>query len=234
MSDKVPKCINEATTVSFRNMSDFLESPIVAGLAQLNPFTAAIVAFLSAGYQQQQFKTLQNFIELVHARTLSLEKTSIDKDFFSSSDGQRIMTKAIRSVLRDDRKEKLIAMANLTAKLLSGYRISIDEKELCVDILDGLNSLQLSILETAVKDMRNRQGEKHRGLGWEHLADKYSSIGVSKPLFLQSIRVLESNGLINKNDVSIVQSDRTHFITDYGEKFCDLISELLPYPSVSS
>lgn len=228
MKDKMIKFIDEATTISFRNMGDFLASPLIAGLAQLNPYTAMTVAFLSSGYQQQQYKTLKNFIELVHARTLHLESASMDKDFITSPDGQRIIAKAIRSILRDDRQEKLIAMANMTAKLLAGYGISIDEKELCVDILDGLNSLQLSVLETAVKDMRTRQGERHRGFGWEHLADKYSSAGVSKPLLLQSIRVLESNGLINKNDASIVQPDRTHFITDYGEKFYDLVSDMLP------
>lgn len=120
-------------------------------------------------------------------------------------------------------------MSILTINISIKSRLSIDEKELYVDILDGLNSLQLSILQKAVLDMRARTKNKHRGLGWKSLQIEYNKNGkgISKPLVLQSIRTLESNGLLNQNNATISEKDQTHFITDFGEQFYDFVSEQL-------
>lgn len=75
--------------------------------------------------------------------------------------------------------------------------------------------------------MRSRVKNKHRGLGWEIIAKKYQELGVSKPLVLQSIRALESNGLLNENTATIVESEQTHFVTDFGEQFYSYISDEL-------
>jgi hypothetical protein len=225
------KAISIATTISFRNWGEFFSSPIISGLAQSNPITASISAFVSSTYQQQQYQTMQDFLEMLNSRTKNIKDNAIDKEFFSSSDGKRILGKALRSIIRDNRKEKLIAMANLTANLFLDKKISVDEKELYVDILDILNSLQLSILGKAVRNIKakaiaNPTGAD-RGFGWELLAEEYGQKGVSQEFLLQSIRVLESNGLINENTAQISHPTSTHFVTNFGEQFYDYVSEEL-------
>lgn len=214
-----------ATTVSFKNWGEFFSSPVITALCQATPITGGIASFITDTYQQQQYETMQNFLHLLHSKVSTIESQYIDHEFLSSDEGQRIIGKVLRSVIRDNRKEKLQAMANLTGNLHTNRNLTINEKELYVDILDTLNSLQLSILEKAVKDMRERIEPKHRGLGWEIIASHYQKLGVSKPLVLQSIRTLESSGIVNQNTATINQQDQTHFVTDFGEQFYDYISD---------
>lgn len=77
--------------------------------------------------------------------------------------------------------------------------------------------MQLSILERGVTDMRARKGYMHRGLGAKPIGSEYEKIGISKPLFMQSLRTLESHGLLNINTTSMREQDQTHFISNFGE-----------------
>jgi len=201
--------------IKFTSWQDFWTSPTIVALSQSNPITGVIGGYFA------------EFLQLLNSQVKIIKQSYIDKDFPNTPDGKRIIGKVLRDILRDNRKEKLQAMANLTINIQFKSRLSVDEKELYVDILDVLNSLQLSILQKAVIDMRNRQGNKHRGFGWEALATEYAAKGISKPLVLQSVRTLESNGLVNQNNASIKEVDQTHFVTDFGEQFFDFISDVL-------
>jgi DNA replication initiation complex subunit (GINS family) len=214
-------------TTKFNRLEAFFASPAINALCQLNPISSAISAYIGGVYANEQNKVLEDFLHKLNDKVQSLQREKIDKDFLDSKEGKRVIVKILRNVWRDNRIEKIQAMATLTANIYIKSKLSIDERELYVDILDGLNSLQLSILQRAVSDMRTRTVNKHRGFGWELLAKDYEQKGVSKPLLLQSIKTLESNGLLNKNDATIVEKDKTHFITDFGEQFYDFISEQL-------
>lgn len=213
--------------VKFGSWGEFFSSPSIIAICQAHPLSAGIAAFFGGAYSQHQYETMNDYLHLLHARLQKVEQKYIDKDFYNSPDGRRILGKTLRSIFRDNRKEKLHAMANLTVNLAFNSKLTVDEKELYVDILDSLNSLQLSILQKAVEDMRTRQGDKHRGFGWEILAKEYANVGISAPLVTQSIRTLESNGLVNQNTADVRDQNQTHFITDFGEQFFDFIfSEL--------
>lgn len=218
----------QAKKIIFRSLGEFFANPDIAALCEIHPVTAGIAQYLGGNYAQEQFETLTDFVHLLHARLQTAENKKIDKGFLETKEGKRMIGKAFRAVVRDNRKEKLEAMANLIVNLQYNSRLSVDEKELYIDILDTLNSLQLSILGKAVNDMRTRtDSHPHRGLGWELLYKQFQQLKISKALFLQSIRTLESNGLINQNNTTLQETDRTHFITDFGEQFYDFISTVL-------
>lgn len=218
-----------APSIEFNSLGAFFASPAISALCQLNPISSAISTYIGGAYANEQYETLEDFLHKLNDKVQSLEQEKIDKDFLDSKEGRRVIGKVFRSVLRDNRTEKIQAMATLTANIYVKSKLSIDEKELYVDILDGLNSLQLSILQKAVLDMRQRTTNKHRGLGWDIIFNDYNKggNGLSKSLLLQSIRTLESNGLFNQNNATIGEKDKTHFITDFGEQFYDFISEQL-------
>lgn len=115
-------------------------------------------------------------------------------------------------------------MSNLTANLYIKSKLMVDEKEIYVDILDGLNILQLSILQNAVLQIRVRVNNQHRGFGWEEMQKQYEVKGITGALLLQAIRTLENNGLVNQNTAAIQDKDRTHYVTIFGEQFYNYIS----------
>lgn len=208
-----------------RSLGEFFSSPDISALCQANPITAGIAAFFGGAFQQEQLDNMTTFIHLLHSRLKSVEENKVDKEFLNSKDGKRIIGKIFRSISRDNRIEKITAMSNLTANLYTKSKLTVDEREVYVDILDSLNVLQLSILENAILQIRARKGNQHRGFGWEELQKEYESKGVTGALLLQSIRALESNGLVNKNDATMQEKDRTHFITFFGEQFYAFISD---------
>lgn len=219
------KAISKAGKVIYAGLGQFFANPDIAALSQAHPVSAMISQYLGGNYAQEQFETLTDFVHLLHSRLHSVETRKIDKEFLEAKDGKRIIGKIFKAILRDNRSEKLQAMANLTSNISLKSKLNIDEKELYVEILDGLNSLQLSILQKAVVNMRARTTNQHRGFGWELMMKDYEQKGVSKPLLLQSIRTLESNGLVNENRAQIGSPDTTHFLTDFGEQFYDFISD---------
>lgn len=223
--------MNKLTTVGkviYRSLGDFFANPDIAALCQANSVTAAISTYFGGNYQQEQFETLTTFVHLLHSRLKSVEESSIDKEFLESVDGKRILGKVFRSITRDNRVEKLTTMANLTVNLFQKSKLGLDEKEVYVDILDSMNVLQLSILQRAVLEVRNRTTNPHKGFGWEKLQAEYESKGITKALLLQSTRALESNGLVNLNTATLKEQDQTHFISAFGEQFYDFITSSEP------
>lgn len=220
--------------IIFRSLGEFFANPDIAALCQTNTLTAGVSTYFGGNYQQEQFETLTTFVHLLHSRLKIVENSAIDKEFLDSKDGKRILGKIFRSITRDNRIEKLTAMTNLTVNLFQKSKLGLDEKEVYVDILDGLNVLQLSILQRAMLEIKNRTTNQHRGFGWEKLQKEYESKGVTGALLLQSIRALESNGLVNQNTAMAQEQDQTHFITFFGEQFYAFItsSELQDNPYV--
>jgi hypothetical protein len=206
-----------------RDIGKAMASPFTSALAQTNWLTAAISTYFSGLYQQEQMEALTTLAHLLNEKVRNIEESKIDKEFFESDIGKRTIGKIFKSVVRDNRIDKIRAMSCLTTNLYTKNKLTFDERELFVDILDTLNYLQLSILQKAVIEMRTRTA-KHRGFGWEEYEKEFQDKGISKSLLLQSIRVLESNGLINENNATIVEKDKTHFITEFGEVFYDFIS----------
>lgn len=212
---------------SIRSLGEFFNQPIIAALCQANSLTAGISTYFSGIYSQEQFETLTTFVNLLHSKLSIIGDHYIDKEFFDTEDGKRVIGKVFKGIIRDNREEKLEAMSNIAINIFSKSIISVDEREIYVDILDNLNALQLSILHCSVIEIRNRSGNKHRGIGWGIIFKGYEKQGITKPLFLQSMRTLESSGLINRNDAMSAEEDKTHFVTDFGEQFDDFISSPL-------
>jgi hypothetical protein len=219
--------LQKASKVFINSLGHFFSQPKISAACQIHPLSASISTYFSGQFSQEQYKNLEVFIYSIHSRLQSVENKYLDKNFYESIDGKRIIGKIFRSIVRDGRKEKIEAMSNLTINIATKSRFMVDEKEIYVDILDNLNVLQLSLLQRAVIDMRSRTQNKHCGFGWEILLKDYEEKGISKPLFLQSIKILESNGLVNENTVMIGEADKTHFVSDFGEQFYDFISNLL-------
>ncbi len=229
-TDHFTRCMTKMNKLSsiqkvvFRNLGEFFANPDIAALCQTNPISATIATYFGGNYQQEQFETLTTFVHLLHSRLKNVEEKSVSKEFLESNDGKRILGKILKSIVRDNRIEKLTAMSNLTVNLFQKSELNVDEKEVYVDILDSLNVLQLSILQRAVIEIKSRTVNQHRGFGWEKLQKEYESKGVTGALLLQSIRTLESNGLVNQNDATLHEQDQTHFVTIFGEQFYAFIS----------
>lgn len=203
----------------FSSLSEFFSEPGIQAACQAFPLTSMLATYLAGEYQREQFNNLGIFLNELNARFEKLESNVIDETFIKSTDGKRVMGKVFRSIIRDNRVEKIRAMANLTINIFRKSKITLDEREIYIGILDGLNTLQLSILDKAVYEIKSRKTETHKGFGWEKLQDEYSASGITGAVLLQSLSVLESNGLINTNTATIVQPDRTHFVTFFGEQF---------------
>jgi DNA replication initiation complex subunit (GINS family) len=219
--------MKKLTRMLFKNVGEFFSNPSISALCQGHPLTAGIATYFGEVFQQEQYETMYTFVHQLHSRLGSVEVEKVDREFLSSNDGKRIIGKIFRSVARDNRIEKINAMSNLTVNLYIKSRLTVDEKEVYVDILDNLNVLQLSILQNAVWEIKARTGDQHRGFSWEKMQKKYEGKGVTGALLLQSIRALESNGLINENTAQIQGEDRTHFVTFFGEQFYAFISDPL-------
>lgn len=222
--------------VVFKGLGEFFASPDIAALCQAHPITAGVAAYFGGSFQQEQFDNMTTFIHLLHSRLKTVEKDKVDADFLESKDGKRIIGKIFRSISRDNRIEKLVAVSNLTVYLFQKSKLTVDEREVYVDILDNLNVLQLSILQRAMLDIKKRVTDPklnpHKGFGWEEIHKEYESKGVTGALLLQSIRVLESNGLVNQNTAIAQDQDQTHFVTFFGEQFYTFITDSSPQENV--
>lgn len=222
--------------IVFKNLSEFFANPEIAALCQTHPITAGFAAYFGGTFQQEQFDNLTTFIHLINARLKNVEENKVDRDFLESKDGKRIIGKIFRCISRDNRIEKLIAMSNLTVNLFQKSKLTIDEKEIYVDILDNLNILQLSILQRAMLEIKQRVANSgvnpHKGFSWEKLNKEYESKGITGALLLQSIRVLESNGLVNQNNAIAQDENQTHFATFFGEQFYSFVTDSNPKDNI--
>lgn len=190
---------------------------------------SAFTALIKSAIQNDKDNAEQEFLHLLHSRVTKIENRYLDVAFFEKLEGRMLMSKLLSSARKDFRDAKIKAMVNLATNFMMKTKLSFDEKELFVYILDSLNPLQLSILQVVVSNMILVNKRRHRGFGWELLAREYEVKGISKSVLLQSIRVLESNGLVNQNTATVAEVDQTHFITDFGEQFIEFCNSTLAY-----
>lgn len=201
--------------------------PLVQALSQGHPVLAGITALVSTQYQRDQEEAVTTMLHGLHAKLQNIESRYIDETFLETSDGRRLMAHLVGVVLRDSREEKINSAIALAVNLRIRSRLTVDEKELFVHTLDQLNPLQISIIKRVVTDMRERGDEHNRAFGWESLRNEYQSRGIKPTVFSQALKVLESNGLINRNTAMAQEVGRTHYITEFGEEFSDFISDIL-------
>lgn len=215
--------------------NSLVEAGVAGGLAGTTGWVgiglSAFVAFIKSAIQNDKDNAEQEFIHLLHARVARIEARYLDESFFDKIEGRVLISKLLSSARRDFRDAKIKAMVNLATNFMMKTKLSFDEKELFVYTLDSLNPLQLSILQVVVSNMILINKKRHRGFGWELLVKEYEAMGISKSVLLQSIRVLESNGLVNKNTATVAEVDQTHFITDFGEHFVEFCNSALSQDS---
>ena len=191
-------------------------NPIVSGSATVG---SAILQYVAQSYQNDQLQAANEYLLELDHRLNNLDEKKIDEEYLYSRDGRRLIARIMRLVYRDSRKEKIIAASHLTKKLITANRMSIDEKELFVETLDSINILQFSILHYVTIQMWQRIDRPHRGFDWGKVAKKYQDKGIKQSLIHQSLKSLESFGLVNQNTATVTDVDQTHFITEYGSEF---------------
>lgn len=197
--------------------------PMVSGGATIG---GALLNYVAQSYQSDQQDALNEYLHQLDLRTQHLDDKKIDETFLYSKDGRRLIARIMRLVYRDSRKEKIIAASHLTTKLITSNRLSVDEKELFVETLDSLNVLQLSILQYVTIVMWQRTQNPHNGFDIGKVAKHYGDKGVKLHLLHQSVKSLESLGLVSENTAMVKDVDRTHFISDYGVEFIQFCTDL--------
>ncbi len=211
--------------------NSLIEAGVAGGLAGTTGWVgvglSAFVALVKSAIQNDKDNAEQEFIHLLHARVAKIEVRYLDESFFDKIEGRVLISKLLSSARKDFRDAKIKAMVNLATNFMMKTKLTFDEKELFVYTLDSLNPLQLSILQVVVSNMILVNKKRHRGFGWELLAKEYETKGISKSALLQSIKVLESNGLVNQNTATVAEADQTHFITDFGEQFIEYCNSAL-------
>ena len=218
--------IKKVDSYSYDFLSKLFSMPKVQAVAQLCPGLAAVATYFASRHAKDSEEAIINLIHLVNSIVQSVDRKKLDKDFFDTSDGRRIVARVFMSILNDNRKEKVEAMANLAVNLQVKSSVSVDEKELFVTTLDSLNPVQLAILDSAVAFMRARKDyPASRGFSWEKIANEFIGKGVNKVIVSQSLRILQSNWIINEWS-GIQPENTTHVVTDYGELFYDHITKV--------
>lgn len=215
--------------------NSLVEAGVAGGLAGATGWAgvglSAFVALVKSAIQNDKDNAEQEFMHLLHARVTRIEARYLDESFFGKLEGRVLMSKLLAAARKDFRDAKIKAMVNLATNFMMKTKLTFDEKELFVYTLDSLNPLQLSILQVVVSNMILVNKKRHRGFGWELLVKEYEAKGISKSVLLQSIRVLESNGLVNQNTATVAEVDQTHFITDFGEQLIEFCNSTLSQDS---
>ncbi|HEX7017681.1 MAG TPA: hypothetical protein VF209_02120 [Patescibacteria group bacterium] len=198
-------------------------NPIVSGSAT---FASAILGYVAQSYQEDQQQAANEYLFELDRRLNNLDQTKVDEEYLYSRDGRRLIARIMRLVYRDSRKEKIIAASHLTKKLITANRMSIDEKELFVETLDSINVLQFSILQYVTIQMWQRIDRPHKGFDWGKIATKYQDKGIKQSLIHQSLKSLESFGLVIENTATVKDVDQSHFVTDYGSDFITFCTDI--------
>lgn len=207
-----------------------LASPPTQALLQLTPISAAIGALANGEYSRKKQEEITNALHLLQVRLESVEKRYLDNEFYASEKGKRVFEVAFASLIKDSRLEKVEGMSNLLTNLAIKTKISYDERELFVDILDILNPFQLSVLGR-IHEFNKESKPALRKFESAGIASFFEDKGIYKDLTHQAIAVLATHYLINKaNSATIGGSDITHY-TEFGERFYIFISEVLPNDS---
>lgn len=222
-SSLIEKIVSSKSLQAATQVAQAIPNPIISGGASVG---SALLTYVAGSYQSDQHDALNEYLHQLDLRTQHLDHKKIDETFLYSKDGRRLIARIMRLVYRDSRKEKIVAASHLTTKLITSNRLSVDEKELFVETLDSINVLQFSILQYATIQMWQRIDRQHRGFDWGKMAIKYQDKGIKQSLIHQSLKSLESLGLVNQNTATVTDVDQTHFITEYGSEFITFCSEI--------
>ena len=109
---------------TYRNFNEFISEPAVAAMCQLNPFSAAISTYLASSFQQEQYQSILGFMDILNIKIQSIKDKTFNLDIFETQEGKRMLGKILRSITRDNRLEKLEAMANLLTNISDSPLIS--------------------------------------------------------------------------------------------------------------
>ncbi len=207
--------------------SELATDPYVQALCQLHPVSAAINALLSGEYNRKKTKEITEFLHRVYLKLKSIEKKYVDKDFYSTPKGKRVFATAIISVIKDSRRKKIKAMSNLLVNLTLKTKITYDERELFVDILDALNPFHLTVLARIYKFNKESKSNLKR-FEPTGIADFFKDKGIDPELTHQAIAVLTNHYLVNRGtNATIGGGGLAYHFTPLGERFFEFISGVL-------
>lgn len=206
--------------------SEIASHPLIKALAKFAPWAGAIVGILSSEYERKKKEEILDTLHKAYTKVQKIDQKYIDRDFFNSKEGKRAFVTAYRSLLRDSREEKIEAMSTLLANLTLKSKLSYDERELYIDVLDALNPFQLAVLGK-IDHFYHEQRPNRRIFDPNGIASFFEDKGIDKQLTYQAIAILANYFLVNRgSDATIGGGGLTYHYTDFGEKFFTFISEV--------
>ena len=193
-------------------------SPVQA-LSQLNPISAAVNSLFTGEYNRKKQEEITGALHKLHARLQVVEKRYIDNEFYTTEKGKRVFAMAFASLIKDSRKQKVEAMSNLLVNLTLKSKISYDERELFVDILDALNPFHLTVLGK-IYEFNKESKPSLRKFEAAGIASFFEDKGINTQLTHQAIAVLANYYLVNRGtDATIGGGGLTYHFTEFGESF---------------
>jgi len=202
-------------------------SPVVKALSQLKPLSAAVNSLFSGEYNRKKQEEITKALHKLHSKLQVIEKRYIDEEFYTTEKGKRVFAMAFASLIKDSRKQKVEAMSNLLVNLTLKSKITYDERELFIDILDALNPFHLTIL-SRISEFYKETKSSSRRFETAGIASYFEDKGIDKQLTNQAIAVLANHYLVNRGtDATIGGGGLTYHFTEFGERFFDFISGVL-------
>lgn len=219
-----PNKVKKIVVDYFLALSD---NPIVKAFSQLTPFSSAANSLFSGEYQRIKQEELLDVVHHLHSKIQDIDKKYIDKDFYATYEGKRAFAMAFSSLIRDSREQKIKAMSNLLVNITLKTNMTYDERLLFLDILDGLNPFQLTVLGR-IYEFNKENRPNLRKIEPGGIADYFADKGISKQLTYQAISILANNYILNRDSSPVLGGGGlTHHFTDFGEKFYIFISTVL-------
>lgn len=208
-------------------LSEVSASSPVQALSQINWISAAVNSLLSGEYHRKKQDELEDFFHLLHSKLLIIEGRYVDKEYFSTDQGKRAFAMAFRSLLKDSRKEKIQSMSTLLTNLAIKSKLTFDERELYIDILDDLNPFHLVVLGRIYEFIKENKPVPRR-FEPSGIASYFKDKGIDEQLTHQAISILSTYFIVNRgNGGTIGDGGLQHYFTDFGEKFYDFITRIL-------
>jgi hypothetical protein len=216
---------------------EFLSSPPVQALSQLTPISAAVNSLFSGEYNKKKYEEITEALHLLHSRLQTIDKKYIDQDFYESEKGKRVFAMAFSSLIKDSRKQKLNTTSTLLVNLALKSKLTYDERELFVDILDALNPFQLTVLGR-IYEFNKESTPSLRKFEPSGVASYFEDKGVDTQLTHQAIAVLSNQYLVSRgSDPTLGSAGDNYHFTELGERFYVFITKALesdsPYLSLT-
>jgi len=219
------------TSVVATAVKDYLlevaaSSPVQA-LSQLDPVSAAINSLFTGEYNRKKQEEITNALHKLHSKLQTVEKKYIDEDFYNTEKGKRGFTMGFASLIKNSRKQKINTMSNLLTNLTLKTKVSYDERELFVDILDALNPFHLTVLGR-IYEFNKESKPSLRKFQTSGMASFFEDKGIDPQLTHQAIAILANHYLVNRGtSPTIGGGGLTYHFTEFGERFFNFISEVL-------